>query len=117
MEKSSIKYSIVLVPFPFDDFSQTKLRPAICLSDEIGDFKHIILGFITSNVSLDDIETDVFLDIKLNKETGLQKDSIIRLHKLMSIPKNIIKRKLGSLPKELKNELDYKISILFKLKK
>ena len=26
-----MKYKIVLVPFPFDDFSGTKVRPALCL--------------------------------------------------------------------------------------
>ncbi len=27
-----MKHKIVLVPFPFDDFTGTKVRPAICLS-------------------------------------------------------------------------------------
>jgi mRNA interferase MazF len=45
-----IKNSIVLVPFPFDDFSSSKVRPVICLTPEIGKFKHIIVAFISSNV-------------------------------------------------------------------
>ena len=36
-----IKHSIVLVPFPFDDFSTSKVRPALCLTTEIGQFNHI----------------------------------------------------------------------------
>ncbi len=44
-----IKNSIVLVPFPFDDFSESKVRPAICLTSEIGKYHHIIIAFITSN--------------------------------------------------------------------
>lgn len=31
-----MKYRIVLVPFPFDDLSGSKLRPALCLTDVIG---------------------------------------------------------------------------------
>ena len=27
---------VVLVPFPFDDLSATKLRPAVCLTEPIG---------------------------------------------------------------------------------
>jgi len=43
-----IKNSIVLVPFPFDDFLTFKLRPALCLTPEIGRFKHVIIAFISS---------------------------------------------------------------------
>ena len=31
-----LKGKIVLVPFPFDDLSATKVRPAVCLTDSIG---------------------------------------------------------------------------------
>lgn len=37
-----IRHSIVLVPFPFDDFSATKVRPAICLTSELGQYHHVI---------------------------------------------------------------------------
>jgi len=30
------KHKVVLVPFPFDDLSSTKVRPAVCLTDLIG---------------------------------------------------------------------------------
>jgi mRNA interferase MazF len=42
---SMIKYKIVLVPFPFDDFSDTKLRPALCLTDYIGNFNQNVIAF------------------------------------------------------------------------
>jgi len=45
-----IKNFVVLVPFPFDDFSATKVRPALCLTESIGDFDHVIIGFISSKV-------------------------------------------------------------------
>lgn len=38
-----VKYKIVLVPFPFDDFSSVKVRPAVCLTNPIGKFDHIII--------------------------------------------------------------------------
>ena len=46
-----VEFKIVLVPFPFDDFSVTKVRPAICLTNEISSYNHIIIAFITSNTS------------------------------------------------------------------
>jgi hypothetical protein len=33
---SKMKYKVVLVPFPFDDLSSSKVRPAVCLTDPIG---------------------------------------------------------------------------------
>jgi mRNA interferase MazF len=46
-----IKNSIVLVPFPFDDFSSTKLRPALCLTSEAGEYNHVIIAFISSKIT------------------------------------------------------------------
>ena len=45
------KDKIVLVPFPFDDLSAEKVRPAVCLTDPIGQHRHVILAFITSNTN------------------------------------------------------------------
>ena len=45
-----IKNSIVLVPFPFDDLKSYKVRPALCLTSEIGNFDQIIIAFISSKV-------------------------------------------------------------------
>lgn len=41
-----IRGKVVLIPFPFDDFSGTKVRPAVCLTDPIGTHRHVILAFI-----------------------------------------------------------------------
>ncbi|HTE85485.1 MAG TPA: hypothetical protein VK821_12205, partial [Dehalococcoidia bacterium] len=53
--------SVVLVPFPFDDLSATKVRPAVCLTDPIGPFGHTVLAFVTSTVPADPLETDLVL--------------------------------------------------------
>ena len=45
-----IRGKVVLVPFPFDDFSGTKVRPAVCLTDPIGIHHHVILAFISSRM-------------------------------------------------------------------
>jgi mRNA interferase MazF len=92
-----MKDRIVLVPFPFDDFSATKVRPALCLTPEIGRYKQIVVAFISSNVNTNEDEFDVLLmkDDKLSEGTGLIVDSVIKLHRIVTIPKHIIKRKLG----------------------
>ena len=44
---SMVKGKIVLVSFPFDDFSEEKIRPVLCLTEYIGPHKHILVAFIT----------------------------------------------------------------------
>ena len=56
------KYRVVLVPFPFDDLSSSKVRPAVCLTDPIGPHRHLILAFITSRVPAHLLATDLVLD-------------------------------------------------------
>ena len=110
-----IKNSIVLVPFPFDDFSSSKLRPALCLTSEIGRFKQIIIAFISSKIPEYLLDSD-FVVIKTSsywKGTGLTVDSVIRLHKIVTIPKSLIKRKLGTINESVEAEVIKRIIRLF----
>jgi mRNA interferase MazF len=115
---SMIKHSIVLVPFPFDDFSASKVRPALCLTSEISGHNHVIIAFISSKVPHDLLESD--LVIKKGspawKGTGLTIDSVIRLHKIVTIPKSLIKRKLGAINDDVRKEIKRKIIKLFENK-
>ena len=56
-----IKGKIVLLPFPFDNLSVAKMRPAVCLTEPIGPHNHIVLAFITSQIPPDILETDFFV--------------------------------------------------------
>ena len=110
-----IKNSIVLVPFPFDDLSSSKVRPALCLTLEIGKYKHIIIAFISSKIPNELIESDFV--IKKNTDnwvgTGLTVDSVIRLHKIVTIPKMLIRRRLGVINKNVEKTITKKIIRLF----
>ncbi len=110
-----IKHSIVLVPFPFDDFSSSKVRPALCLTSEIGKHDHVIIAFITSKIPNDLVETDLIIKTqsKYWAGTGLIVDSVIRLHKIVTIPKSLIKRKLGNINDDVQKDISAKIKLLF----
>jgi len=110
-----IKNSIVLVPFPFDDFSVSKVRPALCLTSEIGKYNHVIISFITSKIPDDLVDSDILLRKQSENSfgTGLTVDSVIRLHKIVTIPKSLIKRKLGSINKSVEVEIKRKIAQMF----
>ncbi|TVR17089.1 MAG: type II toxin-antitoxin system PemK/MazF family toxin [Balneolaceae bacterium] len=110
-----VKYSIVLVPFPFDDFSSVKVRPALCLTNEVGKHNHIIIAFISSKIPENQLDSDLTIYINTSDwvGTGLFVDSVIRLHKLVTIPKSLIKRKLGNVNQNLADKLNTKLKTLF----
>lgn len=110
-----IKNTIVLVPFPFDDFSVLKVRPALCLTSEIGKFNHVIIAFISSRIPNDLNKSDLILKKQSEDSmgTGLTVDSVIRLHKIVTIPKNLIKRKLGRINNSVEIQIKKKIRQLF----
>jgi len=112
-----IKGKIILVPFPFDDFSGTKVRPAICLTNEIGFYNHVIIAFISSQIPHSLEESDLLIDKKDKnfRVTGLSADSVIKLHRLVTIPKSLIKRQLGVLSSNQQTEIDKKLKALFEL--
>jgi hypothetical protein len=77
------KGKLVLVPFPFDDFSATKVRPALCLTDPIGSFRHVVLAFLTSQPVAPLLDTDLELEPSHPDfpTTGLNGRGTIRLHR------------------------------------
>ncbi|NCA85134.1 MAG: type II toxin-antitoxin system PemK/MazF family toxin [Clostridia bacterium] len=110
-----IKNSIVLVPFPFDDLSGVKPRPALCLTNEIGKYHQIIRAFISSNLSHTLLSSDILIEKNSSNwnGTGLAVDSILRVHKIVTIPKILLKRKLGVINSELQQEVYLKLKTLF----
>jgi len=110
-----IKNSIVLVPFPFDNLSESKVRPALCLTNQIGKYNHVIIAFISSRIPEDSTDSDLILLKQSGNSigTGLAVDSVIRLHKMMTIPKSLIKRKLGTINPTVAVVIKEKINRLF----
>ena len=112
-----MKNKVVIVPFPFDDLSSQKVRPAVCLTDEIKPYGHIVLAFITSKVSATPADTDFVIDSQGADfaQTGLKVSSTIRLHRLMTVSKQIIKRELGEISQNQRTEIENRLRKLFNL--
>ncbi len=94
-----MKGKIVLIQFPFDDLSSSKVRPAYCLTHKIGAYQHIILALITSRIPENCLQTDIILRPE-NPDfvmSGLRKSSAIRLDHLVTLRASLIQRELGSL--------------------
>ncbi len=110
-----IRGRVVLVPFPFDDLSATKVRPAVCLTEPVGPHRHVILAFITSRVPAHPLETDVLLDGGHPDfaQTGLRSSSVLQLHRLMTATTSLIRRELGQLSPRLQGEIAGRLQKLF----
>jgi mRNA interferase MazF len=112
-----MRYRIILVPFPFDDLSGTKVRPAVCLTDAAGTHRHVVLAFISSMVPPAPEPTDLLLDPSHPDfaRSGLRVRSVMRLHRMVSVSARIILRQLGSLTPHYQAEVQRRLRTLFAL--
>ena len=102
---------IVLLPFPMADLSGTKVRPAIIISNaKVNNTQDVIVAQITSNIRNDDfsfILEDSILTSSLNKL------SEVRCHKILTVTKAIIKKKISSVKPEYIKELINKVKSIY----
>ena len=112
-----MRYRVVLVPFPFDDLSGSKVRPAVCLTDAVGSHRHVVLAFITSAVPPTLEPTDVLLDPSSADfaRAGLRVRSALRLHRMVTVSATIIQRQLGVLTPNLQAQVQQRLRTLFAL--
>ena len=112
------KGRVVLVPFPFDDMTASKVRPAVCLTDPIGPYRHVVVAFVTSQMPANIAATDVVLDPQRGDfgATGLRVASVLRLHRLVTLTTALIRRDMGKLSQTWQDEVDQKLAVLFGLK-
>jgi mRNA interferase MazF len=104
---SLAKGDVVVVPFPFTDLSQTKLRPAVILYVQ-PEGKDITLCFISSQ-NLDKVSQDELIIDSTHSEfaqSGLKSSSKVRVSRIVTLERRLIKRKLGNLGLELIESLD-----------
>ena len=112
------KGKIVLVPFPFEDLTAEKVRPALCLTDPIGPHRHLIMAFISSQMPTSVSATDIVLDSRQKDfaATGLRVPSVLRLHRRVKLTSALIQRELGQLSPRLQHDVNRKLAALFGLK-
>ena len=110
------KGDVVLVPFPFTDLSQTKLRPAIVLWASLKS-DDVTLCFITSQ-NVFNLEEGEFLLEQSDPEfqgTGLKVASKVRVTRIATIERRLLMRKLGQLGIKQMQQLSMNMVQVFKL--
>ena len=111
------KGKVVLLPFPFDDLATAKVRPAVCLTEPIGEHRPVVVAFITSQIPAIPLISDVVL-LPTTTEfaaTGLRVASAIRLHRLLTVTTALLRRQLGELAPGYRHAIETKLKALFDL--
>jgi mRNA interferase MazF len=99
---------IVLLKFPFSDGKTFKRRPALVINDfDDGD---IIVCRITSQIYK--TKNDIY--IKNWEKAGLRLPSVIRVHKLATLEKDMIEIVIGKIDESMKDNVKKIISKLTK---
>src|SRR5437879_2855383 len=106
---------IVLVLFPFTDLTAVKARPAVVVGRVRGD--DVSLAFITSQVNNVDPNSDCLLEPSTPgfAASGLKAPSVIRLSKLVTLHRSLVRRKIGRVPVETAPALQNALRFVFEL--
>ena len=90
---------IVLLKFPFTDGKSYKKRPALIINEyDDGD---IIVCRITSQI----YETPYDVNINNWENSGLRLPSVIRVHKLATLEKDLVEVKMGEIANSTKEKI------------
>lgn len=97
---------VVLVSFPFTDLSTEKLRPALVVGRPFVD--DVVLAFVTSRADAAFPEAECVLppsDPEF-RTTGLKVASRIRLNKLATLHRTLVRRRLGRIGPHTRRGVD-----------
>jgi len=112
------KGDIVIVKFPFvlkEQGEVQKGRPALILSQGIVQrrFADIALAAITSQVPDNIMALEIILEP--TELTGLKKRSLLRLDFIMTVPSDLISKKIGKISEDIIVAVDEKLKLQFGL--
>lgn len=100
---------IVLVPFPFTDFSTLKQRPALIISSDVFNQSRedVILVALTSQTESASKGGNYLVKGAERKRSGLLKDGVVLVGKIVTIDQRLIRSTLGTLSSKT-------LSVIFK---
>ena len=92
---------IVLIPFPFAELTNRKVRPAVVICETKDSYKDLVLCAISSVMPSNPAENEIILPA--DKINGLRKDSVLKVDRIVTAKKQDVIAKIGKLAdKDLK---------------
>jgi len=109
-----VKGKIVLIPFPFTDLTNAKLRPALVLIESEND---CVVAFVSSRVPTELSSTEILIreDHKEFAGTGLKRSSVLRLDKVATVSKSLMLGEIGQIGASLRREVNRKLREAYQL--
>ncbi len=105
-----VKGEIIVIEFPYSNLKNVKRRPVLILKVPKGE--DVIVAQITGESYEDSVE--ILLRQGDFKQGSLKRESYLRIDKIASIEKSLIKYKAGSLKQEKFNEIIDRICLYLK---
>lgn len=99
------KGSIVLAWFPYTDFSNEKLRPALVIYEGYLD---VTVAYISGQIPAKLLPTDLI--IPTGTSAGLKEQSVLSIDKIVMLAKEKVEGILGEADDDLKREVNAKIA-------
>jgi len=107
------KGDLLVADIPFTDLTDRKLRPALVLVPENNDHD-VLLAFVTTKMDKRDL-TSIFISRTDLTGTGLKKESLIRINRLITLNMELVQGRIGCLPPSKILEMDQNLRKLFVL--
>ena len=91
---------IILVPFPFTDLSSAKQRPALVVSSDAlnASGEDVLVAAISSQIPANLTAGEFMIPPEDLAACGLPKPSIVRLAKLAALHRQLVIKRIGSMP-------------------
>ena len=105
-----VKGDVIVIDFPFSNLKDSKRRPVLVLKVPKGE------DVIVSQITAESQESSVEIPI-LNKDFqvgSLKRESLVRIDKLSTIERSLIKYKIGSIKNEKFSEILDRICLFIK---
>lgn len=94
---------IIAVPFPFTDLRSSKLRPALVISNnQIENTGDLVIVMITSQNKSDGFNIPIR---EADISHPLPKESFVRCHRIATIDRSIVYRKIGEASTDFTNRV------------
>lgn len=93
---------IVLIPFPFSEINNVKIRPAVVIAETKDKYKDIILSAVSSQIPA--LLSSAEILIKPDSLNGLRVASVIKVDRIFTLKTEKIITKLGRLSLKNTNE-------------
>ena len=84
---------IVLIPFPFSELTEVKLRPAIVIAETKDKYKDLVLSAISSQVS-DSLSTTEIL-VQPDSSNGLRAVSVVKVDRIFTLKAEKVIARIG----------------------